>query len=509
MGLLTLYNISQVELNILDLDLVTVYPATVTGTPTPTANPGGPAVNFNPIYNASNTYLNNLHSLTTTGLNNTLDITNLDVENSGVQGGPLSDITTVYPALATGTPTPTANPGGAPTNFSQLYLPSNTYLNSNPIQGIGSGKLDDSLPITNLDVENPGVQGGPINDTTTVYSPLTTGTPTPTSNPGGPPQRFVQPYLPSNTYLNTNPIQGIGSGKLDDTLDITNLDVENPGVNGGPLPDTTTVYSALATGTPTTTANPGGPPQRFVQPYLPSNTYLDVNPIQGIGSGKLDDTLDITNLDVENPGVNGGPINDTTTVYPVLATGTPTTTANPGAPSQRFVQPYKPSHGNTYLDTNPIQGIGSGKLDNSLSITNLDVENPGVNGGPINDTTTVYPPSVTGTPSTTANPGSPPKQFVQPYLPSNTYLDTSYNVLPNNTILSSSLNITNLDVENPGVNGGIPYKSLNDPTIYPANTNHTSAIRGYFAAPSSSSLKFEQIFNPKNTYSDFINPYTL
>ena len=509
MGLLTLYNASLVSLNILDPDLVTVYPSTVTGTPTPTANPGGPAVNFNPIYDAGNTYLDNLPSLATTGLNNTLDITNLDVENPGVQGGPLSDITTVYPALATGTPTPTANPGGPPTNFSQPYLPTNTYLNSNPIQGITSGKLDDSLPITNLDVENPGVQGGPLNDTITSYPSLATGTPTSTANPGGPPRRFVQPYLPFHTYLNSNPIQGVGSGKLDDSLPITNLDVEDPGVQGGPLNDITTVYPVLTTGTPTPIANPGGAPQRFVQPYLPSNTYLNTNPIQGIGSGKLDDTLNITNLDVENPGVQGGPLNDTITVYPVLTTGTPTTTANPGGAPQRFVQPYKPSPGNTYLDTNPIQGVGSGKLDNTLDITNLDVENPGVNGGPINDTTTLYPPSVTGTPSTTANPGAPPKQFIQSYLPSNTYLDASYNVLPNNTILSSSLNITNLDVEDPGVNGGIPYKSLNDPTIYPANTNHTSAIRGYFAVPSSASLKFEQIFNPKNTYSDFINPYTL
>jgi len=356
MGLLTLYNNSQAQLNILDPDLVTVYPATTTGTPTVTANPGGPPVNFDQIYNANNTYLSNLPSLTTAGLNNTLNITNLDVENSGVSGGPNADITTVYPPLVTGTPTPTANPGGPPVNFSQPNLPNNTYLNN------------------------------------------------------------------------------VGSGELVNTLYITNLDVEDSGVQGGPLPDITTVYPALVTGTPTPTANPGGAPTNFIQPYLPSNTYLD---------------------------------------------------------------------------TNPIQGVGSGKLDDSLSITNLDVENPGVNGGPLNDTTTSYPASVTGTPTTTTNPGGAPKQFIQPYLPSNTYLDASYNVLPNNTILSNTLNITNLDVEDPGVNGGIPYKSLNDPTVYPANTNHTSAIRGYFAVPSSASLKFEQMFNPKNTYTDFITPYIL
>jgi hypothetical protein len=325
MGLLTLYNDSQVQLNTLDPDLVTVYPSTVTGIPTSTANPGGSANNFDPIYNANNTYLDNLPSLVNTGLNNTLNITNLDVENPSVQGGPLSDTTTVYPSLITGTPTTTANPGGAPQLFSQPYLPSNTYLNVNPIQGIGSGKLDDSLNITNLDVEDPSVQGGPLSDTTTQYPASVTGTPTSTANPGGASTNFSQPYLPSNTYLNASYNVVPSNTILDTTLPITNLDVEDPSVQGGPINDTVTVYPSLVTGTPTNIANPGGAPQLFTQPYLPSNTYLDTNPIQGIGSGKLDDSLSITNLDVENPGVQGGipykPLTDPT-IYPVTTTHT-------------------------------------------------------------------------------------------------------------------------------------------------------------------------------------------
>ena len=272
---------------------------------------------------------------------------------------------------------------------------------------------------------------------------------------------------------------------------------------GGPLNDTTTNYPALNTGTPTPTANPGAAPQRFVQSFAPGNTYLNANPIQGIGSGKLDDTLNITNLDVEDKGVLGGPRSDSTTIYPATTTGTPTTIANPGGPVRRFNPPYKPTF--TYI--NNLPGFGAGALENTLAITNLDVENPGVNGGPLNDTTTVYPISTTGTPTPTANPGSAAKQFVQPYSPNSTYLDASYNVALNNTILSSSLNITNLDTTEPGVNGGIPYKTNNDPTVYPVDTNHTSPIRGYFAVPPSSSKKFEQIFNPKNTYSNFINSY--
>ena len=128
------------------------------------------------------------------------------------------------------------------------------------------------------------------------------------------------------------------------------------------------------------------------------------------------------------------------------------------------------------------------------------------------DLVTVYPSTVTGTPTPTANPGGPVVNFDPIYNASNTYL----NNLPSlaTTGLNNTLDITNLDVENPGVNGGIPYKSLNDPTVYPEDTrygknNHTSPIRGYFAAPSSASGKFEQSFNPKNTYSDFIDPYTI
>ena len=82
--------------------------------------------------------------------------------------------------------------------------------------------------------------------------------------------------------------------------------------------------------------------------------------------------------------------------------------------------------------------------------------------------------------------------------------NTSYNVALNNTILSSSLNITNLDTTEPGVNGGIPYKTSNDPTIYPPTTNHVALTRGNSAI---GSTKFNQVFYATNTYSDFMKPY--
>jgi len=510
--------------SLLNPDLITQYPSTVTGTPNNINNPGGPIVPFYQIYNFAgnnNTYLSHINNLLVDNseLSNNantpsvLAITNLDVENSGVQGGPLSDITTIYSPLNTGTPTSTQNPGGPTVNFTQPYLPSNTYLTNNPIQGLGSGELDNSLNITNLDVEDSDVQGGPLSDITTVYPASSTGTPTPTANPGGPTVNFTQPYLPSNTYLDSSYNAISNNTLLDNSLNITNLDVEDSDVQGGPLSDITTVYSPLNTGTPTTTANPGGVPQRFIQPYLPSNTYLANNPIEGVGSGKLDNSLNITNLDVENSSANGGPLNDTTTDYPVLNTGTPTSTANPGAAPTRFTQPYLPS--NTYLTNNPIEGVGSGKLDNSLNITNLDVEDSGANGGPLNDTTTDYPISSTGTPTSTANPGAAPTRFTQLYSPLNAYLNSSYNVEPNNTILNNSLNITNLDVEDSGVQGGIPYKPANDPTIYPLDASgmplvtKTSAIIGYFPTGSLIATKFTQTYNPNNTYLTFIKEETI
>jgi len=431
MGLLDIYNISLTQvsgyyqriLTSLDPDLTTQYPSTVTGTPTNTQNPGGPSQNFDQQYNSDNTYLNTLTIPDPSTLKNTLDITNLDVENSGVQGGPNSDITTQYPASVTGTPTVLSNPGGAALNFIQPYTPSNTYLNANYNVSVNNTVLSSSLEITNLDIEKPGVQGG----------------------------------IPYNTL--TDPTQ----------------------------------YPSTVTGTPSTTQNPGGPIKKFKHPYNPSKTYLD-----NTTTGSLQNTLRITNLDVENPGVQGGPNNDITTQYPATITGTPTTTQNPGGPITHFDHPYDPS--NTYLNN-----VTTGSLRNTLKITNLDVENPGVQGGPNADTVTNFSPWVTGTPNITQNPGAPPKRFEPKWKPDKQYAVFNPIAGLSSGTQSNTLKVTNLDVENPGVQGGVPYNQLADPTTYPANNvNHTSGIRGWFAAPATPPLKFNQVYNPSNTYVDFI-----
>jgi len=120
MGLLDIYNASLAQLTINDPDLVTQYPATVTGTPNASQNPGAPPRNFDPAYDANTTYLNTVVASGLSRLEYTLPITNLDVEDSGVQGGPNADIVTRYPANVTGKPTNTQNPGGPVRNLFNL-----------------------------------------------------------------------------------------------------------------------------------------------------------------------------------------------------------------------------------------------------------------------------------------------------------------------------------------------------------------------------------------------------
>ena len=108
--------------------------------------------------------------------------------------------------------------------------------------------LENSFDKTNLDLENNSPLGGPIND--------------PNSN-------FQQFYTPRKPFSITPEGETRGEGKLQFTGNITNLDVENPLPNGGPInvPYTTRIGTESQT-FPTT------------QPFTPRNTYSDsFNPI--------------------------------------------------------------------------------------------------------------------------------------------------------------------------------------------------------------------------------------
>lgn len=111
------------------------------------------------------------------------------------------------------------------------------------------------------------------------------------------------------------------------------------------------------------------------------------------------------------------------------------------------------------------------------------------------DTATDYPSTSTGEPNSQSKPGAPTR-FFQTYTDDNTYINNSHQKL----VDSLSTNVVELDVE-------IPYKPLEDPTVYPLTTNHTEGDRGWFSNPSQPPKKFTQPYNPGNTYLDHIKNY--
>jgi hypothetical protein len=156
-------------------------------------------------------------------------------------------------------------------------------------------------------------------------------------------------------------------------------------------------------------------------------------------------------------------------------------------------------------------------LKNSFDKTNLDLQDPSPLGGPVSAPVPPYvSPNATGTPTRTANPG-PFKGFYQPYTPQNPYLNSVSNKAVKTSMLSADtdnpavLSITNLDNSKPGVNGGVPYKTVNDPTLYPESTKASTPTRGYFAEPGVAAQKYgsnTRVYSSTNTYMEFIEPYT-
>jgi hypothetical protein len=322
---------------------------------------------------------------------------------------------------------------------------------------------------------------------------------------------------------NTVPIN-IALIGLKNSFSETDLDLENPQVLGGPINDYKTEYPESSTGTPTGLSNPGQP-RRFIHKYTPKSTYLSKiignsnfvkipDPTEEVPSTyplKLGSSLNKTNLDVENPGVLGGPNKDITTIYPSTTTGVPTTTDYPSGPTTKFSQPYTPNK--TYLSFINDKIIENSKLSNDsinpeiLAITSLDVENPGVLGGPNKDITTVYPPEATGTPNLTQNPGGPAQNFDPQYAPLKTYLSFINDKIIENSKLSNNstnpeiLAITNLDNTEEGVNGGYPYINIIDPTIYPPTAQSVSPTTfGFSNIVGKVAKKLNSQYNINTTY---------
>ena len=162
------------------------------------------------------------------------------------------------------------------------------------------------------------------------------------------------------------------------------------------------------------------------------------------------------------------------------------------------------------------------ELLKSFDKTKLDLENPSPSGFNRLDTITDYNANSTGTPTNTANPGAP-SRFFQKFVPQETYLQyvkdlPSKSNLLNLSGLNSNIDIstntnysifdaTNLDIEKPGVNGGIPYKQEKDPTVYPVTSQRVTPSRGAFPVQGQGAKKYTQPFTPTKTYSDFIKSF--
>ena len=162
------------------------------------------------------------------------------------------------------------------------------------------------------------------------------------------------------------------------------------------------------------------------------------------------------------------------------------------------------------------------ELLNSFDKTKLDLENPSPSGFNRLDTITDFNPNSTGTPTNKANPGAP-SRFFQKFVPQETYLQyvkdlPSKSNLLNLRGLNSNIDIsttnnysifdaTNLDIEKPGVNGGIPYKQEKDPTVYPTTAQRVTPSRGAFPVQGEGAKKYTQPFTPTKTYSEFIKKF--
>ena len=149
-----------------------------------------------------------------------------------------------------------------------------------------------------------------------------------------------------------------------------------------------------------------------------------------------------------------------------------------------------------------------GDLRQSFSKTELDLTDRGPSGFHTSDTITSYPATSTGIPTNQANPG-PTSNFTQKFTPSATYSDLTRDKYSPLLHLGRNkdydiLDATNLDVNKPGVDGGIPYKQDKDPTVYPVTTQGRTPISGYFATSGQGATKFDQKFSPSNTYLDYI-----
>jgi hypothetical protein len=427
---------------------------------------------YTQVYGPSNTYLNTYDPNVQP---NSLDETGLDIENIGLVSTTIAPSTnTPYPSLASG------EFGGKSDNFNQIYIPTNTYLNTfNPNtqpNTITQGQ-------TGLDNINP------------LSSPTTTVPIDPTQYPnqstgefGGASIQYSDPYGPNKTYENTYVDSPVNFDTLQTvTLDETGLDNTNSQfVQTTSPPIDPTQYPSLAAGEFGSNSN------QYTPQYGPNKTYETVYITNPFNFDTLQPvTLDETGLDNTNPvAASTTPIPNTPTTYPSLAAG------EFGGASTQYTSQYTPN--STYENTYVTSPVNFDTLQpTTLGQTGLDNTNPlfaSTTIIPIDNTTYPVAPQTNLGEFNNAIPATP---FSPQYNPGFGYLNTYNNIITlAGNVQVNTLGQTGLDVENSNTITFTP-NAVSAPTSYP------QFVQGEF---NGGPTQYIQVWNPFNKYFNTYNP---
>jgi hypothetical protein len=462
---------------------------------------------YEPLYNANNTYLDNLpiqdddspqlNTLGQTGLDNT----NNNAEPTSVIPNSIS-YPNNYPPLVSG------KFDGAPEQYDTPYNLDNTYLEDVPI------KDSDSPQIPTLSEINPP----------TPWS-------APTIYPGnalgkwrGPSTNFVAPWSYGFPY-DINLFNNLSYVKQQDTLDKTSLDntipqsisTTNPIPNSNSYPNN---YPALVSG------EFNNAPSQYSSPYNPDNTYLDVISIQDSNSPQ-NFSLANTGLDNTNPLAAPSAIipNDISypNNYPTLVSG-----EFNGAPSQ-YTSPYNSE--NPYLNSIPIQDPNSPQIP-TLGETGLDLNDAPYAQTAIVPNSTTYPNIYPALPGVNLSGIGAPKQYSTNWRQNNDYLTNFGSSLHSSLFGFSNLDNASSTISSPLISNQIdPQDAFNiifassltgadtsvasntpPPVTSTSPTNYPALEHVYLGEFNGAPSQYNTIYNASNTYLQkyniIVNPIT-
>jgi hypothetical protein len=468
-------NVQPNSLDETGLDIENIGLVSTTAAPNPNTNYpalssgefGSKSNNFNQIFTSNNTYLNTFNPQTQP---NTVVQGQTGLDNTNFNSAP----TTVTPYNPTSYPNQaTGEFGGASTQYNPIYGPGSTYEN----KYINDPIVFDTLQTTTLDETGLDNTNSQFASTTLVPIDNTSYPAPPQTNLGEfngalPALTFTPQYNPGFGYLNnySTVISNAGNPQIN-TLGQTGLDIENSNAitftpNAVSVP---TSYPALALG------EFGGVSTQYTQIWNPSNQYIaNFNP------NTQPNTLDETGLD--NTDSSFAPTTatpSTITQYPQFAQG-----EFNGAPTQ-YAQIWN-SNNPYIINYNPLI------QPSTLGQTGLDIEN--TNAAPTTttpNTTTVYPPLVSGEFNTGAD------QYTQNWSPTNTYLNSNFTNAQEGTLDLTGLDNTDTN-ELPTT--FVP-DSITAPTVYPQPAQ--TYLGEFQGAPS----QFTPLYTP-NPGQSYLDNYT-